>query len=86
MDGTNNIIKDFCEDLRSFALQFDIRIYMFYQNFTSIHFCVFKSCSCFPVKSPDVPLQSLDDLSKSEKYFPIVKYGTIHHSLLEVSY
>ena len=37
------------------------------------------------VQDLKVSLQSLDDLSKSEKYFPIVKYGTVYQSLLEVS-
>ena len=37
------------------------------------------------VQNPELPLQSLDDLSKSAEYFPIIRYGTVHHSLLEVS-
>ena len=38
------------------------------------------------VQNPKIPLQSLDDLSKSDQYFPIIEYGSVHHSLFEVRY
>ena len=37
------------------------------------------------VQNPKIPLQSLDDLSESDQYFPILEYGSVHQSLLEVS-
>ena len=57
-------------------------IYCNEQNTGTVTLQIFSFC--MTVQNPKLPLQSLDELSKSEEYSPLVMFGTVHHTLLEV--
>ena len=37
------------------------------------------------VYKPKLPLQSIDELSRSADYYPIIQHGTVHQTLYQVS-
>ena len=48
--------------------------------------CITKMSSIYlSVNKDRPPLNSLDDLSESTEYFPMILYGSVQHSLFEVN-
>ncbi len=61
---------------------------LFPWKFLSVYsFCCVKieMLLFYIVHKPNLPVSSIDELSKSGDYFPFIQHGTVHHSLYQVS-